>query len=387
MSGATSTLKDEEGNYHPTPSDPMVAYLSPSLTPFGDIDFLLVETDAFLSLDDSIPSGIDNDIYNSEGDVYFLEELLNDDPTNDIPSLKELKNDETKTIKSSTEDPPELELKDLPPHFEYAFLEGTSKLPVIISKDLKREEKDQLIKILMEDDFKPTVQHQRRINPKIHKVFKAEVIKLLNAGWIYPISDTHWALKWTNFDLKTASDHRKVQRNELNELRDQAYENSLIYKEKTKKIHKSKIKNQEFHVGDRVILFNSRLKIFSGKLKSHWSGPFTITEVFPSGTVELSQPNGPNFKVNGHWIKHYHRGDVPAMDVSDLQTRARWTIEDGTRAVLFELEMCTWSNVVSGPRSTSLEEEEGLGGGTEGLAKVTFTSSLGLGMVLLGSAP
>ncbi|GJV94630.1 reverse transcriptase domain-containing protein [Tanacetum coccineum] len=116
------------------------------------------------------------------------------------------------------------------------------------------------------------------------------------------------ALKWTNFDLKTADDHRKVRLNELNELRHQAYENYLIYKEKIKKIHDSKIKNREFHVGDRVLLFNSRLKIFSGKLKSSWSDPFTITEVFPYGTVELSQPNGPNFKVNGHRIKHYHGG-------------------------------------------------------------------------------
>ncbi|GJT32814.1 reverse transcriptase domain-containing protein [Tanacetum coccineum] len=97
-----------------------------------------------------------------------------------------------------------------------------------------------------------------------------------------------------------------------------AYENSLIYKEKTKKIHDAKIKNQKFHVGDRVLLFNSRLKIFSGKLKSCWSGPFTIAEVFPYGTVELSQPNGPNFKVNGHRIKHYYGGDIPAMDVLNL---------------------------------------------------------------------
>ncbi|GJY15350.1 reverse transcriptase domain-containing protein [Tanacetum coccineum] len=76
----------------------------------------------------------------------------------------------------------------------------------------------------------------------------------------------------------------KVQLNELNELRDQAYENSLIYKEKTKRIHDAKIKNRVFNVGDRVLLFNSRLKIFSGKLKSRWSGPFTIgnsTEVVP----------------------------------------------------------------------------------------------------------
>ncbi|GJY85029.1 reverse transcriptase domain-containing protein [Tanacetum coccineum] len=78
----------------------------------------------------------------------------------------------------------------------------------------------------------------------------------------------YWALKHCNFDLKTAGDHRKIQMNELNELRDQAYENSLIYKEKTKKIHDSKIKNCVFNVGDRVLLFNSRLKIFSGKLKT-----------------------------------------------------------------------------------------------------------------------
>ncbi|GJX41126.1 reverse transcriptase domain-containing protein [Tanacetum coccineum] len=85
----------------------------------------------------------------------------------------------------------------------------------------------------------------------------------------------YWALKHANFDLMTAGDHRKVQLNELNELRDHAYENSLIYKEKTKRIHDSKIKNRVFNVGDRVLLFNSRLKIFSGKLKTRWSGPFT----------------------------------------------------------------------------------------------------------------
>ncbi|GJR53621.1 reverse transcriptase domain-containing protein, partial [Tanacetum coccineum] len=121
----------------------------------------------------------------------------------------------------------------------------------------------------------------------------------------------YWALKHVNFDLKTAGDHRKLQLNELNELRDQAYENSLIYKEKTKKLHDSKIKNRIFNVGDQVLLFNSRLKIFSGKLKTRWSGPFTITQVFPYGTIELSQPDGPNFKVNGHRVKHYFGRDIP----------------------------------------------------------------------------
>ncbi|GKB47962.1 hypothetical protein Tco_0898715 [Tanacetum coccineum] len=130
----------------------------------------------------------------------------------------------------------------------------------------------------------------------------------------------YWALKHANFHLETVGDHRKVQLNELNELRDHAYENSLIYKEKTKRIHDSKIKNRVFNVGDQVLLFNSRLKMFLGKLKSRWSGPFTITQVFPYGTVELSQNSRPNFKVNGHRIKHYFGGDVPQMVVPDLQT-------------------------------------------------------------------
>ncbi|GJT50608.1 reverse transcriptase domain-containing protein [Tanacetum coccineum] len=130
----------------------------------------------------------------------------------------------------------------------------------------------------------------------------------------------YWALKHCNFDLKTAGDHRKVQMNELNKLRDQAYENSLIYKEKTKKIHDSKIKNLVFNVGDRVLLFNSRLKIFSGKLKTHWTGSFPVAQVFPYGTVELSQTYGPNIKVNGHRLKHYFGGDIPPMVVLDLQT-------------------------------------------------------------------
>nr|GEW53802.1 reverse transcriptase domain-containing protein [Tanacetum cinerariifolium] len=102
----------------------------------------------------------------------------------------------------------------------------------------------------------------------------------------------YWALKHVNFDLKTAGDHQKIQLNELSELRDQAYENSMIYKERTKKLHDSKIKNRIFNVG-----------------------PFTITQVFPYGTVELSQPKGPNFKVNGHRVKHYFGGEIPSKDL------------------------------------------------------------------------
>nr|GEV27184.1 reverse transcriptase domain-containing protein [Tanacetum cinerariifolium] len=130
----------------------------------------------------------------------------------------------------------------------------------------------------------------------------------------------YWMLKHVNFDLNTVGDHCKLQLNELSELRDQAYKNYVIYKERMKKLHDSKIKNRIFNVGDQVLLFNSRLKIFSGKLKTRWSGPFTITHVFPYDTIELSQPNGLNFKVNGHRVKHYFGGDIPSNVASGLHT-------------------------------------------------------------------
>nr|GFA20213.1 reverse transcriptase domain-containing protein [Tanacetum cinerariifolium] len=129
-----------------------------------------------------------------------------------------------------------------------------------------------------------------------------------------------WALKHANFDLKTAGDHRKLQLNELSELRDQAYGNSLIYKERMKKLHDAKIKNRIFNVGDQVLLFNSRLKIFSGKLKSRWSDPFTISEIYPYGTAKLTHSDGSNFKVNCHRLKHYHEGDPLPLEILDVHT-------------------------------------------------------------------
>nr|GEU93648.1 DNA-directed DNA polymerase [Tanacetum cinerariifolium] len=639
---------DVIGSDNPTQYyDPIVSTSSLTLTPFGDSYFLLEEVDAFLALED--------------------------DPT----SPEELKIYEAKTNKSSIDEPPEVELKDLPPHLEYAFLEGENKLAVIIAKDLSDEEKTALItilkshkraiawklsdvkginpefcthKILMEEDFKPAIQHHRRVNPKIHDVIKKEVEKLLDAGLIYPISDSPWVspihcvpkkggftvveneeneliptclvtgwyvcidyhklneatgkdqfplpfmdqmlerlagneyycfldgfsgyskipidlkdqenttftcpygtfayrrmafglrnppgtfqrcmmaifhdmiektmevfmddfLEKSNFMVKEgivlghkiskngievdkakfdviaklphpttvkgvvleqcqekhfrpihyaskiiaeaesnytmtkkemlamvyafkkfwsylimnksivytdhsaikylfakkdsksrllrwvlllqefkfkvidtkgaenlAADHLSRLENphqnvldpkEINEtfplealnmvffvfakvmlkygvihrlvtayhpqisgqvevsnhglkrilekiVGENPYENSLIYKEKTKRLHDSKIKDRVFNIGDRVLLFNSRLNIFLGKLKTRWSGPFTITHVFPYGTIELSQTDGLNFKVNGHRLKHYFGEDIPKMVVPNL---------------------------------------------------------------------
>nr|GEY58390.1 DNA-directed DNA polymerase [Tanacetum cinerariifolium] len=151
--------------------------------------------------------------------IRLLKELLNKDPSSSPLPLKELNVEEIKIVKSSIDEPPELKLKELPSYLEYVFLEWTDKLPVVISKELKDEEKSALLKvlkshkwaiawkisdikgidprfcthkILMEDDFKAAVQHQRRVNPKIHEVIKKEVIKLFDAGLIYPIFDSPW---------------------------------------------------------------------------------------------------------------------------------------------------------------------------------------------------
>ncbi|GJZ21665.1 reverse transcriptase domain-containing protein [Tanacetum coccineum] len=142
---------------NPTPYyDPSISTSSPTLTPFGDSDFLLEEVDAFLALEDDPTSPeVDDSYYDSEGDILLLESFLNDDPSplpiqgNYLPEIrKELKICENKTDKYSIDEPLEVELKDLPPHLEYAFLEGNNKFPVIIAKDLSVEEKASLIKVL-----------------------------------------------------------------------------------------------------------------------------------------------------------------------------------------------------------------------------------------------
>nr|GEX36313.1 reverse transcriptase domain-containing protein [Tanacetum cinerariifolium] len=205
-------FSDVTASGSPTPSDdPIVSTTSLTLTPFGDSDFLLFEkANAFLGLkDDPNSPELDPFYYDPEGDIQMLEAILNSDPAPSLPNheqsvpsfTNELKACEANTIKSSVDEPPEVELKDLPSHLEYAFLEGDNKLPVIIAKELGDEEKAALIKvlkshkraiawklsdiqginpefcthkILMEEDYKPIVQHQRRVNPKIYDVIKKE---------------------------------------------------------------------------------------------------------------------------------------------------------------------------------------------------------------------
>nr|GFA05628.1 reverse transcriptase domain-containing protein [Tanacetum cinerariifolium] len=197
-------------------SKPILSDSSPSLTPFKGSDFILEEIEAYLK-DESISPEIGHADCDPKGDICLIENLLNNDPFQ-LPPM-DLKQGEVVKAKSSIEEPPKLELKELPSHLEYAYLEGADKLPVIIAKDLKDNKKEALLKvlkshkraiawkitdikgidprfcthkILMEEDYKPAMQSQRRVNLTIHEVIKKEVIKLLDAGMIYPISDSPW---------------------------------------------------------------------------------------------------------------------------------------------------------------------------------------------------
>nr|GEU84224.1 DNA-directed DNA polymerase [Tanacetum cinerariifolium] len=185
-------FSDTISSGNPTPYyDPIVSATSSTLTPFENSDFLLEEVDAFLAIEDEPTSSKFHQSYlDLEGDILLLEAFLNDDPLLPPPNQR-----------------------------NYLLEVCDDKLPVIISKDLSVEEKIALItvlkshkraiawklsdimginpefcthKILMEEDFEPAVQHQRRVNLKIHDVIKQEVIKLLEARLIYPISDSPW---------------------------------------------------------------------------------------------------------------------------------------------------------------------------------------------------
>ncbi|KAL4385781.1 hypothetical protein GQ457_15G018480 [Hibiscus cannabinus] len=116
----------------------------------------------------------------------------------------------------------------------------------------------------------------------------------------------YWAIKTVNMDWETAGQKRLLDINELEEIRHAAYDNAKIYKEKTKKLHDRKILPKEYQPRQQVLLFNSRLKLFPGKLKSRWSGPFIIIHVSPHGAITIKSPKDDNeFKVNGQRLKLY----------------------------------------------------------------------------------
>ncbi|XP_073033723.1 uncharacterized protein [Primulina eburnea] len=123
-----------------------------------------------------------------------------------------------------------------------------------------------------------------------------------------------WAVKKLNFDLKASGDVRKLQLNEMDEFRNEAYENAKIYKEQTKKCHDKIIVRRKFEPGKHVLLYNSRLKLFPRRLKSRWLGPFTVEAVQPYGAIELKCNDGRTFKVNGQRVKHYFGDEVRNMD-------------------------------------------------------------------------
>nr|GEW11762.1 reverse transcriptase domain-containing protein [Tanacetum cinerariifolium] len=380
--------------------EPIVSNSSPTLTPFNESDFYLEEIEDCLN-NDSNPEEVEDSEFDMERDILILEALLNSDPEpppNQKHYFPEAHNDlkviEPKNDKSSDDKPPEVELKEFPPHLDpwvspvhcvpkkgeqtmevfmddfLVFGNSFSTCLTNLKKMLKRCEDTKLALNWEKSHFMvKEVRVTHRLSTAYHPQTSGQVEvtnhglkrilertvgenrtlwsdKLEDALWSFqtafktpigctpyrlvygkschlPLELEHkafWALKHANFDLKTAGDHRKLQLNELSELLDQAYENSLIYKERTKKLYDAKIKNRIFNVGDQVLLFNSRLNIFSGKLKSRWSGPFTIAEVYPYITAKLVHTDGSNFKVNCHRLKHYHGGDTPPLEILDFQT-------------------------------------------------------------------
>ncbi|XP_070004521.1 uncharacterized protein [Nicotiana sylvestris] len=190
-------------------------------------------------------------------------------------------------------------------------------------------------KIILEDDSRPFLEHQRRLNEAMQEVVKKEVIKWLDADVVYPISDSSWTSpvqcvtknggttvvtndnneliptrtvtgwRLSRRQLDVAANLRVEQVNELDEFRLHAYSSSSLYKDKMKYLHDKYARGKEFKVGDMVLLFNSRLRLFPGKLKSKWSCPFEVVGITPFGAIDLKNKNGEVFRVNGHRVKHY----------------------------------------------------------------------------------
>ena len=116
-----------------------------------------------------------------------------------------------------------------------------------------------------------------------------------------------WAVQQFNMSIDMAGLHRKLQLNELEEIRNEAYDSAWLYKERTKAYHDRMIRGKRFEIGQKVLLFHSRLRLFPGKLRSRWMGPYVVTNVFAHGAIEIqSLVSGQIFKVNGHRLKPYY---------------------------------------------------------------------------------
>ncbi|XP_042396548.1 uncharacterized protein LOC121986661 [Zingiber officinale] len=129
----------------------------------------------------------------------------------------------------------------------------------------------------------------------------------------------YWAVKACNLDSDTVGEERKLQLQELEEIRLEAFENSRIYKEKTKRFHDKQIEVKDFQIGDKVLLYRSRLKLIKGKLRSRWEGPYCVTNVFFYGVVEIQDMStGRVFKVNGQRLKRFHE-EVKGLVVEEME--------------------------------------------------------------------
>ncbi|XP_076923202.1 uncharacterized protein LOC143585269 [Bidens hawaiensis] len=141
----------------------------------------------------------------------------------------------------------------------------------------------------------------------------------------------YWALRSVNLDLTQAAKNRYLQIHEVEELRDEAYARSWSYKERTKALHDRKLKKvKEFKCGDRVLIYNSRLKLFPGNLRSRWVGSYLVKAEFPHGAVELVDQEGRAWKVNDHRLKHYIGGPIDSIEEGlDANVRTQSPFEQG----------------------------------------------------------
>lgn len=138
----------------------------------------------------------------------------------------------------------------------------------------------------------------------------------------------YWVVKQCNIELEKAGIQQKLQLNELEEIINEAYESSRIYKEKTKAFHDNMIQCKTFVVGQKVLLFHSRLKLFPGKLRSCWVGPFIITNIFPHGAIEIrNEKTNKEFKANGHRLKPFYEPFVEHV-VDDVSLQRPVSLEE-----------------------------------------------------------